>query len=224
MHKPIKMVKTNSSKPDLRKANPNEKIENPLRPDAFDVGETEKTAIIAGYFSKIMETLGLDLEDDSLKDTPIRVAKMYVQEIFKGLLPENEPDISTFDNHYNYDKMLVEKNISVKSFCEHHFLPVVGKAHVGYISSGRVIGLSKLNRIVDYYARRPQVQERMTRQIVQALQEALDTKDVIVVVDALHMCVSLRGIEDDHSSTVTLDYGGRFEDPATRKEFMELIK
>lgn len=196
-------------------------IRQPVRTDAPFLSEQEKIGRIAAAFVTIMETLGLDLEDDSLKGTPVRVAKMYVSELFKGLDPAAAPDISTFDNHYQYNRVLIEKNILVKSTCEHHFLPILGHAHVGYYSSGRIIGLSKLNRIVDYYCRRPQVQERLTRQILIALQEALQTQDVIVVIDAVHLCVTARGIEDPHCSTYTIDYGGCFEDPLVRKEFLD---
>ena len=199
-------------------------IDTPMRPDAFEKSDEEKIQIISEHFEKIMETLGLDLTDDSLSGTPRRVAKMYVQEIFKGLDDKNMPKISVFDNVYQYNKMLVEKNITVKSTCEHHFLPIMGRAHVAYISSGKVIGLSKINRIVDHYARRPQVQERMTRQILQALKEALDTEDVIVLVEAKHLCVSARGIEDENSSTVTLEYGGVFNNQSRRNEFIEYVK
>ncbi|MBK6948605.1 MAG: GTP cyclohydrolase I FolE [Haliscomenobacter sp.] len=194
---------------------------HPVRTDVPLLSEQEKLDRIAEAFATIMETLGLDLEDDSLKGTPARVAKMYISELFKGLDPDAAPDISTFENHYQYNRVLIEKNILVKSTCEHHFLPILGHAHVGYYSSGRIIGLSKLNRIVDYYCRRPQVQERLTRQILIALQEALQTQDVIVVIDAVHLCVTARGIEDPHCSTYTLDYGGRFEDPLVRKEFLD---
>jgi GTP cyclohydrolase IA len=199
-------------------------IETPLRPDAFDMNDKEKMEIIAHHFAAIMDTLGMDLTDDSLQDTPKRVAKMFVQEIFQGLNPANKPEISAFENSYDYNRMLVEKNITVKTFCEHHFLPITGKAHVGYVSSGKVIGLSKLNRIVDYYARRPQVQERMTKQILLALQEALDTLDVIIVVDAKHMCVSHRGIQHDDSATLTLEYSGCFENADMRREFLDHLK
>jgi GTP cyclohydrolase I len=199
-------------------------IETPLRPDAFDMNDKEKMEIIAHHFAAIMDTLGMDLTDDSLQDTPKRVAKMFVQEIFQGLNPANKPEISAFENSYDYNRMLVEKNITVKTFCEHHFLPITGKAHVGYVSSGKVIGLSKLNRIVDYYARRPQVQERMTKQILLALQEALDTMDVIIVVDAKHMCVSHRGIQHDDSATLTLEYSGCFENADMRREFLDHLK
>jgi GTP cyclohydrolase I len=170
-----------------------------------------------------METMGLDLTDDSLKGTPLRVAKMYIQERFKGLNKMNKPPISLFENAYQYNKMLVERNIRVESTCEHHFMPIIGMAHVAYISSGKVIGLSKINRIVDFYSRRPQVQERLTKQIHKALCDALHTKDVIVVIDAKHHCVSSRGIEDPHSSTVTLEFTGAFEDIDNRKEFMNLM-
>lgn len=199
-------------------------METPLRKDAFDLTDEEKIELIQEHFAKIMETLGLDLNDDSLSGTPLRVAKMFVHEKFRGLDDKNKPAISLFENSYQYNKMLIEKNINVQSTCEHHFLPIFGKAHVAYISSGKVIGLSKINRIVDHYARRPQVQERMTIQILTALQEALDTKDVIVVVDAKHMCVSSRGIEDQNSSTITIEYGGVFINQSKRNEFLRLIE
>lgn len=199
-------------------------IETPMREDAFDLSDDEKIDLIQDKFTEIMETLGLDLTDDSLKGTPYRVAKMYVKEIFGGLNPENKPSISVFDNKYNYDKMLIEKNITLNSSCEHHFLPIAGVAHVAYISSGKVIGLSKMNRIVDYFARRPQVQERMTVQIYNELKKILDTDSVIVVVDAEHMCVSSRGIQDSKSSTVTMEYGGKFNEVSYRDEFLRLIE
>ncbi len=198
-------------------------VDTPMSPDAFDKTDDEKLAIIQDYFKGIMETLGLDLEDDSLKGTPYRVAKMYVKEIFSGLDPKNKPSVSVFDNKYQYGKMLIEKNISFSSACEHHFLPIVGKAHVGYISSGKVVGLSKINRIVEYYGKRPQVQERMTLQIYEELKNALDTESVIVVVDAEHLCVSTRGVKDTTSSTVTLEYGGKFNDQTQREEFLKLL-
>lgn len=199
-------------------------IETPLRPDAFEKSDEEKMIVIEQHFKAIMEVLGLDLTDDSLMGTPHRVAKMYVQEIFSGLHPDNRPKISVFDNSYNYDKMLVEANIHFNSTCEHHFLPIVGKAHIGYVSGGKVIGLSKLNRIVDYFARRPQVQERMTVQIYNELCEVLNTQDVIVVVEATHLCVSSRGIKDTSSYTTTLQYGGVFEEKALRNDFFSLLK
>ena len=197
-------------------------IETPLKTDAFEVSDSEKIEKIEGYFKGIMETLGLDLEDDSLKGTPYRVAKMYVKELFSGLDPKNKPSISTFDNKYNYNKMLVEKNIEFESACEHHFLPMRGKAHVGYISSGKVIGLSKMNRIVQYYGKRPQVQERLTIQILKELQAALKTESVIVIIDADHLCVSTRGVQDKSSSTVTIEYGGEFNEQSQRDSFLKL--
>ncbi|MGY6562101.1 MAG: GTP cyclohydrolase I FolE [Luteibaculaceae bacterium] len=198
-------------------------VDTPLLPEAFNTPDNEKIAIIEEYFAKIMETLGLDLSDDSLKGTPKRVAKMYVNEIFSGLNPKNAPKASTFNNTYSYDEMLVEKNIQVYSTCEHHFLPIVGKAHIAYFSSGRVIGLSKMNRIVTYFAQRPQVQERLTRQIVKFLQNALETEDVACIIDAKHLCVNSRGIRDFHSSTVTAEYGGKFKNPEVKKELFTHI-
>jgi len=199
-------------------------LETPIRPDAFDVSEDEKIRVIEQHFKQIMLTLGLDLEDDSLRGTPRRVAKMYVKEIFSGLNPENKPRISVFDNSYRYREMLVEKNIKVKSTCEHHFLPILGKAHVAYYSGGQVIGLSKLNRIVDYFARRPQVQERMTVQIAEELKKALNTDDVAVVIEASHHCVICRGIEDDGSTTLTSSYSGRFKEGDVREEFLRYLQ
>ncbi|WP_291051576.1 MULTISPECIES: GTP cyclohydrolase I FolE [unclassified Empedobacter] len=199
-------------------------LETPLRADAFELSAEEKVEKIEADFRNIMETLGLDLTDDSLKGTPKRVAKMFVKEIFGGLLPERKPGMSTFENKYNYNQMLVEKDIVVYSTCEHHFLPIVGRAHVGYISKGKVIGLSKMNRIVEYYAKRPQVQERLTMQIVKAMQEALGTNDVACIIDAKHLCVNSRGIKDIESSTVTAEYGGAFKDnEQLRKEFISYI-
>lgn len=197
-------------------------VETPMLENAFEKSDDEKVAIIQEYFKGIMETLGLDLNDDSLKGTPYRVAKMYVKEIFAGLNPQNKPAVSIFDNKYHYNKMLIEKNISFSSACEHHFLPIVGKAHIGYISSGKVIGLSKMNRIVEYFGKRPQVQERMTLQIYNELKTALDTESVIVVVDAEHLCVSTRGVKDITSSTVTIEYGGLFNEKSQREEFLRL--
>jgi GTP cyclohydrolase IA len=196
----------------------------PLREDAFALSPEEKIEKIQASFKEIMLTLGLDLNDDSLKDSPKRVAKMFVNEIFGGLLPENKPNISTFDNHYRYNQMLVEKDITVYSFCEHHFLPIIGRAHVAYISNGQVIGLSKINRIVDYYAKRPQVQERLTMQIVQALKEALGTDNVACIIDAKHLCVNCRGIKDTASSTITAELSGIFKkNETTRKEFLHYV-
>lgn len=196
----------------------------PLREDAFALSDHEKKVRIQAHFHAIMDTLGLDLSDDSLAGTPERVAEMMVDEIFAGLHPDRKPRMSTFDNKYKYGEMLVEKNIVVYSTCEHHFLPIVGRAHLAYISKGNVIGLSKMNRIVDYYAKRPQVQERMTRQIVLAMQEALGTNDVACVIDAKHLCVNSRGIRDIDSSTITAEYGGRFQEESVKQEFLKLIQ
>ena len=198
-------------------------LETPLRDDAFEKSNDEKIKNIEKHFTKIVDELGLDLNDDSISGTPYRVAKMYVKEIFSGLDPENKPKISLFDNKYNYNKMLIEKNINLNSTCEHHFLPITGKAHVSYISSGKVIGLSKLNRIVQYYSHRPQVQERLTKQIYDELKNVLDTDSVMVVIEAKHMCVSSRGIKDYTSSTVTEMYGGDFNIYNKRDEFYKLL-
>jgi GTP cyclohydrolase I len=197
--------------------------ETPLRQDAFELSATEKIDLIKGDVKHIMETLGLDLTDDSLQGTPHRVAKMFVNEIFSGLNPANKPNASTFDNKYKYGEMLVEKNITVYSTCEHHLLPIVGKAHIAYISNGTVVGLSKMNRIVDYFAKRPQVQERLTIQIVKELQDVLNTQDVACVVDAKHLCVNSRGIRDVASSTVTSEFGGVFKNKETKREFLDYI-
>jgi len=197
--------------------------DTPLRSDAFKLSDSEKIDIIKDDVRHIMETLGLDLKDDSLKGTPLRVAKMYVNEIFGGLDPDKQPKSSTFDNKYKYGEMLVEKNITVYSTCEHHLLPIVGRAHVAYISNGTVVGLSKMNRIVDYYAKRPQVQERLTIQIVKELQRVLNTADVACVIDAKHLCVNSRGIRDIESSTVTSEFGGKFKEQATKREFLDYI-
>jgi len=198
-------------------------IDTPLREDAFILTDEDKVEIIEGHFKQIMLTLGLDLNDDSLNGTPYRVAKMYVNEIFKGLNPENKPKISVFENKYNYSQMLVEKNINLNSSCEHHFLPIMGKAHVAYISTGKVIGLSKINRIVDYYAKRPQVQERLTVQIANELKKILNTEDVAVVIDAKHMCVSSRGIQDESSTTLTAEYHGKFKNEKVKEEFLRYL-
>lgn len=198
-------------------------IDTPMRKDAFDKSDAEKLELIKKDVQHIMETLGLDLTDDSLKGTPNRVAKMYVNEIFGGLNPKRRPKASTFENKYKYGEMLIEKNITLYSTCEHHLLPIVGRAHIGYISNGTVVGLSKMNRIVDYYAKRPQVQERLTIQIVKELQEALDTQDVACVIDAKHLCVNSRGIRDVASSTVTSEYGGKFVEPDVRRDFLSYI-
>ena len=198
--------------------------ETPMRADAFVISDDEKIELIKKDVEKILNTLGLDLTDDSLKGTPNRVAKMFVKEIFGGLNPAKKPSSSTFDNKYKYNEMLVEKNIVVYSTCEHHLLPIVGRAHVAYISKGTVVGLSKMNRIVDYFSKRPQVQERLTIQIVQELQKVLGTDDVACVIDAKHLCVNSRGIRDIESSTVTAEFGGKFKDELTRKEFLNYIQ
>jgi GTP cyclohydrolase I len=198
--------------------------ENPLRADAFDISDDEKIEKIQESVKDILETLGMDLTDDSLQGTPKRVAKAFVNEIFMGLNPANLPKASTFENNYNYGEMLVEKNIVVYSTCEHHLLPIIGRAHLAYISNGKVIGLSKMNRIVEYFSKRPQVQERLTMQIVQAMQEALGTQDVACVVDAKHLCVNSRGIKDIESSTVTSEFGGKFKEKETRKEFLQYLQ
>jgi len=199
-------------------------VDTPLRDDAFDLNDNEKIELIQDKFREIMEVLGLDLTDDSLRGTPYRVAKMYVKEIFSGLNPANKPDVKLFENKYQYNEMLVEKNITFYSNCEHHFVPIIGTAHVAYISNGKVIGLSKLNRIVQYYAKRPQVQERLTMQIASELKQILQTEDVAVLIDAKHLCVSSRGIEDVNSSTVTAEYSGAFKDMEKRNEFLKYVE
>jgi len=198
--------------------------ETPLRADAFDISDADKINSITQDVEHIMNTLGLDLTDDSLKGTPKRVAKMFVNEIFGGLHPDRKPKASTFENKYKYNEMLVEKNISLYSTCEHHLLPIVGKAHIAYISNGTVVGLSKMNRIVDYFGKRPQVQERLTMQIVKELQKVLNTQDVACVIDAKHLCVNSRGIRDVDSSTVTSEFGGAFKNVNTKREFLDYIK
>lgn len=198
-------------------------IETPMRKDAFVMSDQEKKEKIEEKFRDIMEILGLDLSDDSLSGTPHRVAKMYVEEIFSGLNPANKPDVKLFENKYQYNEMLVEKNITFFSNCEHHFVPIIGKAHVAYVSSGKVIGLSKLNRIVQYYAKRPQVQERLTIQIANELKQILGTEDVAVLIDAEHLCVSSRGVQDINSSTVTSYYGGVFENDTKKNEFLKYL-
>ncbi len=197
--------------------------DTPMRKDAFVLPDEIKMDVIEGKFRDILEIIGLDLTDDSMKGTPARVAKMYVKEIFHGLNPANKPEVSIFENKFKYSEMLVEKDINVNSTCEHHLLPVFGKAHVAYFAHDHVIGLSKINRIVDYFARRPQVQERLTVQIANELKEVLNTEDVAVVIDAKHMCVSSRGIQDEKSSTVTAEYSGKFKEPAVRAEFLKYL-
>lgn len=199
-------------------------IDTPLKPDAFELDDETKIELIEERFKEIMEILGLDLNDDSLSGTPHRVAKMYVKEIFSGLNPANKPDIKLFENKYRYKEMLVEKDITFYSNCEHHFVPIMGKAHVAYISNGKVIGLSKLNRIVQHFAKRPQVQERLTMQIANELKSVLQTEDVAVLIDAAHLCVSSRGVQDINSRTVTAEYSGKFRNEFTRNEFLKYIE
>jgi len=198
-------------------------VDTPLRSDAFDKTDDEKIAAIEPHFRAIMETLGMDLNDDSLRGTPLRVAKMYVKELFQGLNPANMPSMTLFENKFQYNEMLVEKNINFYTNCEHHFVPFFGKAHVAYISSGKVIGLSKLNRLVEYFSKRPQVQERLTMQIGKALQTVLQTQDVAVMMDAKHLCVSSRGVKDDSSNTITNFFGGKFQEENTKIEFLKYI-
>jgi GTP cyclohydrolase I len=197
--------------------------ETPLRPDAFDLTDDQKIEKIEGHFRAIMQTLGLDLTDDSLRGTPRRVAKMYVEEVFSGLNPKNQPNARLFENKYKYDQMLVEKEITFYSHCEHHFVPIYGKAHVAYFSAGKVIGLSKINRIVQYYAKRPQVQERLTVQIGKEMERALKTEHVAVVVDANHLCVASRGVGDTNSKTGTAYFSGKFKDENVKREFLNYI-
>ena len=198
-------------------------VDTPLRSDAFDKTDDEKIAAIEPHFRAIMEILGMDLNDDSLRGTPLRVAKMYVKELFQGLNPANMPSMTLFENKFQYNEMLVEKNINFYTNCEHHFVPFFGKAHVAYISSGKVIGLSKLNRLVEYFSKRPQVQERLTMQIGKALQTVLQTQDVAVMMDAKHLCVSSRGVKDDSSNTITSFFGGKFQDEQKKMEFLQYI-
>ncbi len=199
-------------------------LDTPMKPNAFEMSNDEKKKRISILFSEIMDVLGLDLTDDSLQGTPDRVAKMYIEEIFSGLDPENKPKVALFDNKYQYHQMLVEKNITFYSNCEHHFVPIIGKAHIAYKSSGKVIGLSKLNRIVQYYAKRPQVQERLTNQIANELKTVLETEDVAVIIDAKHLCVSSRGVQDDTSATVTTYYGGEFNSASKIAELQNYLK
>ena len=199
-------------------------LDTPIREDAFEMSDEEKISIIEKNVFNILDTIGMDLTDDSIKGTPKRVAKAWVNELFGGLKPEKMPKTSTFDNKFSYKEMLVEKNITVYSTCEHHLLPIIGKAHVAYFSKGTVIGLSKMNRIVDYFAKRPQVQERLTMQVVKALQKALGTDDVACVIDAKHLCVNSRGIRDVDCSTVTAEFGGKFKDKNVKREFLDYIR
>ncbi|MGV8946950.1 MAG: GTP cyclohydrolase I FolE [Lutibacter sp.] len=198
-------------------------LETPLRNNAFAMDDEMKIELIQNHFREIMNILGLDLSDDSLSGTPYRVAKMYVKEIFSGLNPENKPDTKLFENKYQYNRMLIEKNITLYSYCEHHFLPIIGKVHVAYFSGGKVIGLSKINRLVQYYASRPQVQERLTNQIADGLRAALQSDDIAVIIDAEHLCVHSRGIKDTNSSTMTTSFSGKFQDEKNQMKFISLI-
>lgn len=197
--------------------------DTPMKANAFDMDDELKMKLIEDKFKDIMEIMGLDLNDDSLSGTPRRVAKMYIKEIFSGLNPANKPKVALFDNKYQYNEMLVEKDITFYSNCEHHFVPIIGRAHVAYFSSGKVIGLSKINRLVNYFAKRPQVQERLTVQIANDLKEMLETEDVAVVIDAEHLCVSSRGIQDVNSSTITAQFHGKFKEEAVKSEFLGYI-
>jgi len=220
----MKIENTTNLNDELGESHVGTSSDTPMKSDAFKLSDKEKIELIQDDVRHIMETLGLDLNDDSLNGTPKRVAKMFVNEIFGGLNPKLKPSASVFDNKYKYGEMLVEKNITVYSTCEHHLLPIVGKAHIAYISNGTVVGLSKMNRIVDYFAKRPQVQERLTIQVVKELQNVLNTEDVACVIDAKHLCVNSRGIRDIESSTVTSEFGGKFKNKEIKREFLDYIK
>ncbi|HRP56060.1 GTP cyclohydrolase I FolE [Agriterribacter sp.] len=182
-----------------------------------------KIKLIAHHFEKIMRLLGLDMDDDSLRETPGRVAKMYVKEIFSGLDPANEPQVTLFEKKYSYNEIILEKNIPVYSYCEHHFVPIIGKAHVAYIANGKIAGLSKLNRVVNYFSRRPQVQERLTTDIADFLKTKLHTEDVAVIIEAEHLCIASRGIRDAGSTTITGSYHGRLG-AEKKSELIQLLK
>lgn len=187
------------------------------------LSDEEKVSKIASHFKEIMLTLGLDLNDDSLQQTPHRVAKMYVREVFSGLSPRNFPKITSIENKLGYNEMVTVKDISIISVCEHHFVTIDGRATISYIPKDKVIGLSKLNRIAKFFSRRPQVQERLTKQIADCLTHVLETEDVAVSISAKHYCVIQRGVEDSNSETVTSDLRGAFrEDARTRSEFLSL--
>jgi len=198
-------------------------IETPLKKDAFELSDKHKIDQIAKHFRSIMDLLGLDLEDESLNGTPERVAKMYVNELFKGLNPESLSKISLFENNYQYNGMLVEKDIEIYSTCEHHFVPIIGKAHVAYMAKDKIIGLSKINRIVQHFSKRPQVQERLTIQIVNKLINALGTDDVACIIEAKHLCVNMRGVRDTKSSTITAQYSGAFHQHEIKEEFLKHV-
>jgi GTP cyclohydrolase IA len=196
---------------------------NNVNDNYLNLSEEDKINKISDSFKEIMLTLGLDLNDDSLKETPNRVAKMYVQELFSGLDESKMPDSSLFINNYSYNSMLIEKDIELYSICEHHFVPIIGKAHVAYIAKDNIIGLSKINRIVRYFSRRPQVQERLTKQIVDALKRILNIEDIACVIDAKHLCVNMRGVKDTQSSTITAVYSGKFQKDNIKQEFLQYI-
>ncbi len=208
---------------ELESAHDFSSTETPLRKNAFDISDNEKISIISHHFEQILHVLGMDLQDESLRDTPKRVAKMYVKEVFRGLNPENKPVMKLFPNKYQYGQMLLEKNITIYSYCEHHLVPIVGKAHIAYIPENFVVGLSKLNRIAQYFAQRPQVQERLTIQIGNELVDSLKTRNVAVVIEADHMCVASRGVKDTYSSTITSFYSGSFKDDNVKKEFLSYV-
>lgn len=199
-------------------------LHNPIRKDAFELNDNQKIDLIQNHFKEIMYILGLDLTDDSIQNTPRRVAKMYVEEIFSGINPKNKPIITLFENKYLYEEMLIEKDITLYSYCEHHFVPIIGKVHIAYISNGAVIGLSKINRLVQFYAKRPQIQERLTNQIADGLKEALNSKDIAVMIDAAHLCVSSRGIKDTNTTTITTHFSGKFENEIVKNQFIALTK
>jgi len=199
-------------------------LHNPIRKDAFELNDNQKIDLIQNHFKEIMHILGLDLTDDSIQNTPRRVAKMYVEEIFSGINPKNKPIITLFENKYQYEEMLIEKDITLYSYCEHHFVPIIGKVHIAYISNGAVIGLSKINRLVQFYAKRPQIQERLTNQIADGLKEALNSKDIAVMIDAAHLCVSSRGIKDTNTTTITTHFSGKFENEIIKNQFIALSK
>ncbi|MBD0725514.1 GTP cyclohydrolase I FolE [Flavobacterium sp. L1I52] len=199
-------------------------LHNPIRKDAFELNDNQKIDLIQNHFKEIMHILGLDLTDDSIQNTPRRVAKMYVEEIFSGINPKNKPIITLFENKYQYEEMLIEKDITLYSYCEHHFVPIIGKVHIAYISNGAVIGLSKINRLVQFYAKRPQIQERLTNQIADGLKEALNSKDIAVMIDAAHLCVSSRGIKDTNTTTITTHFSGKFENEIVKNQFIALTK
>lgn len=201
-----------------------EHLESPLLPESFVVPESEKVEKISYHFKEIMKILGLNVEDPSIKDTPKRVAEMYIYELFKGLDLTNKPEVRLFPNPYEYQEPVIQRNISVKSICEHHFIPFIGVAHVGYMPKEHVIGLSKLSRIVDFYSRRPQVQERLTEQIAFELKRILNTEDVFVIIEAEHFCVKIRGIQDQESITVTSHFSGIFQNPEMKSQIWQSIK